>query len=133
MGRVSISLYPFKSAMPIRLNNHTVDCGGLSGPSSGQVKLTGRLLGSEATYTCDPGYILVGNHTRECLSSGRWSDEDPYCVLENLKAIIGAVVSVSVVLLFIGLILVVFAVIYHKRKSHFHPSTNDLAKFSNNR
>ena len=112
---------------------YTVDCRGLSVPSSGQVRLTGTLLGSKATYTCDSGYILVGNDTRECLSSGRWSDEDPYCELENLKAIIGAVVSVSVVLLFIGLVLVVLSVIYHKRKTHLHPSTNDSAKFSNNR
>ena len=93
-----------------------VDCGGLSGPSSGQVRLNGTLLGPEATYTCDPGFMLVENDTRECLYSGRWSDEDPYCVLENLKAIIGAVVSVSVVLLLIGLVLVVLSVIYHKRK-----------------
>ena len=57
-----------------------------------------------------------------------WSNEDPYCVLENLEAIIGAVVPVSVVLILIGLVLVVFCVIYYKKKRLRGSGTADISK-----
>ncbi|XP_073740546.1 complement receptor type 2 isoform X3 [Callorhinus ursinus] len=45
---------------------------------------TGERVGSFApglsvTYTCEPGYLLVGEKTIRCLSSGKWSAVIPTC------------------------------------------------------
>lgn len=65
---------------------------------------------------CDPGYVIVGNNTRECLFDGSWSAGDPQCVYENLDVIIAAVVPSSIVILLIGLVLVLLGVVYHRMK-----------------
>ena len=43
-------------------------------------------LGSVATYSCDPGYALVGQTTRTCedtnggtVTTGTWSGTPPHC------------------------------------------------------
>ena len=38
--------------------------------------------GGVATYTCDPGFILVGEPTRICSSDGTWSGMAPTCECE---------------------------------------------------
>lgn len=35
--------------------------------------------GLSVTYSCDPGYLLVGQKTIKCLSSGDWSSGIPTC------------------------------------------------------
>ncbi|XP_014447440.1 complement receptor type 2 isoform X2 [Tupaia chinensis] len=35
--------------------------------------------GLSVTYTCDPGYLLLGQKTIKCLSSGEWDAETPTC------------------------------------------------------
>ncbi|NXA05311.1 CR2 protein, partial [Sapayoa aenigma] len=35
--------------------------------------------GMSVTYTCDPGYYLVGNPTVFCRASGNWSQPGPRC------------------------------------------------------
>lgn len=45
---------------------------------------TGESVGSFApglsvTYSCEPGYLLVGEKTIRCLSSGKWSAALPGC------------------------------------------------------
>lgn len=35
--------------------------------------------GSSVTYSCEPGYLLVGDKTIDCLSSGEWSADTPKC------------------------------------------------------
>ena len=35
--------------------------------------------GGIATYTCDPGFVLVGESTRNCSSDGTWSGMPPTC------------------------------------------------------
>ncbi|XP_029791216.1 complement receptor type 2 isoform X3 [Suricata suricatta] len=45
---------------------------------------TGETVGSFApglsvTYSCEPGYLLVGEKTIQCLSSGKWSTALPRC------------------------------------------------------
>lgn len=54
-------------------------CERLNNPVNGLVVLSGTSVGSQATYTCNPGFTLVGMDTRECLSSGEWSGQAPTC------------------------------------------------------
>ncbi|NXV76999.1 CR2 protein, partial [Atlantisia rogersi] len=36
-------------------------------------------MGMFVTYTCDPGYYLVGNANVFCRASGSWSQPGPHC------------------------------------------------------
>ena len=57
-----------------------VNCGTLTDPANGQVDHTaGTSFGQTATYSCDPGYNLVGNNTRICHATGVWSGSAPTC------------------------------------------------------
>ncbi len=59
---------------------HTVlRCEELQDISSGRVVLSGTTVGSTATYSCNKGYILVGDYTRSCQFDGEWSGEEPFC------------------------------------------------------
>ena len=42
--------------------------------------------GGVATYTCNPGFILVGNNTRICGSDGTWSGMMPTCERKLISA-----------------------------------------------
>ena len=58
----------------------TVDCGTLTDPDKGQVTHTaGTSLGQTATYSCNTGYILVGDSTRTCQATETWSGSAPTC------------------------------------------------------
>ena len=35
--------------------------------------------GMTVDYTCDPGYLLVGNRSIHCMPSGNWSPSAPRC------------------------------------------------------
>ena len=54
-------------------------CERLPDINNGQVDLSGRTLGSTATYTCNQGFVLVGSSTRICQSNGQWSGSEPSC------------------------------------------------------
>ena len=57
-----------------------VDCGNLTDPVNGSVNhTTGTSLGQTATYSCDPGYNLVGDSPRTCQATGNWSGSAPTC------------------------------------------------------
>lgn len=56
-----------------------VDCGTLVSPTNGAVNLIGTTLGSVARYTCNPSFRLVGDASRTCLSTARWSGNQPSC------------------------------------------------------
>ena len=62
-----------------------VECDELGAPHKGQVVLEGRSPGSKATYSCRPGYQLVGNPTRKCQNNGRWSGSTPFCRSKTIK------------------------------------------------
>ena len=54
--------------------------------SNGMVMLSSKLVsvGTTANYSCDPGYVLVGETTRTCEDTnsgtlGRWSGDNPIC------------------------------------------------------
>ena len=57
-----------------------MDCGSLSNPANGKVNHTaGTTFGQNATYSCDPGYNLVGENTRTCQATGNWSGSASTC------------------------------------------------------
>ncbi|XP_073987217.1 hig-anchoring scaffold protein isoform X2 [Rhodnius prolixus] len=55
------------------------ECADLQSPSLGSVTLSGRLFGDSATYTCDPGYHLVGLKERTCRGDGEWTGAPAQC------------------------------------------------------
>ena len=65
----------------IKLPFHIVaiDCGTLRAPLNGQLNITSSTFGSVAVYSCMPPYMLSGNVTRTCQSSGEWSGSEPVC------------------------------------------------------
>lgn len=43
---------------------------------------------SKIQYNCDPGHVLRGNPTLECLESGEWSSDAPFCECKSMLVII---------------------------------------------
>ena len=65
-------LEPFLSAV--------VDCGELTNQVNGLVDTSqGTTLDQVANYSCNNGYLLVGNMTRTCQVDGMWSGTEPFC------------------------------------------------------
>ena len=57
-----------------------MNCSTLTDPSNGQVSYTaGTTFRQTATYSCNAGYNLVGDSTRICHTTGRWSGSAPTC------------------------------------------------------
>jgi hypothetical protein len=54
-------------------------CPDLENPADGSVVYDGLVVGSQATYSCNDGYRLVGSSTRTCEIDGTWSGESPLC------------------------------------------------------
>ena len=52
---------------------HIVDCGNLPDPANGQITLTGTVIGSMATYSCDRGYLPSSDPILRCQDDGDWS------------------------------------------------------------
>ena len=66
-------------------------CPDLEDPANGKVMMTGNSDGDTATYSCDPGYELVGTETVICYSDGQWrqwSDPPPVCQIIGMEIII---------------------------------------------
>ncbi|XP_076821796.1 sushi, von Willebrand factor type A, EGF and pentraxin domain-containing protein 1-like isoform X2 [Clavelina lepadiformis] len=53
-------------------------CPELDTPDYGRIH-GNRTYGSEVTYTCNDGYVLVGSSTRRCRSDKAWTGSAPYC------------------------------------------------------
>ena len=61
-----------------------VDCGDLRNPVSGSVMTpTGTTFASIAEYSCNAGFVLIGNQERTCLLDGQWSGSEPTCDLSG--------------------------------------------------
>ena len=56
------------------------DCHNLFSPVGGKVNITSFSYLSTATYSCDEGYVLVGQENRTCKHSGFWSGSPPSCL-----------------------------------------------------
>ena len=64
------------SRLPVNIG---VTCAVLVAPDNGQVSVGGVTVGSTASYSCLPGYVLRGFRLRRCSSNGAWSGQDPVC------------------------------------------------------
>ena len=56
----------------------------LENPMNGNVTFNTE-FNSQATYTCDPEFDLVGNDTRTCQADRSWSGEEPICKCELME------------------------------------------------
>lgn len=54
-------------------------CQELRPPANGLIQTTGTQFGSTATYSCLPGFNLVGNERRTCQANGFWNGVEPFC------------------------------------------------------
>ena len=54
-------------------------CPSLFNPPNGRVNAPTRTVGSRATYSCNPGYTLIGPSTLVCQAGGMWSGSAPTC------------------------------------------------------
>ncbi|CAH1248690.1 CSMD2 [Branchiostoma lanceolatum] len=57
-----------------------VSCPALSSPANGFVTVGGSFYRDTASYSCFPGYDLVGSSTRTCQADKLWSGTAPTCV-----------------------------------------------------
>ena len=71
----------------MRRLNYLSDCGNLTDPVNGMIEhnvegtndyRTG--YKSEAVYSCNQGFSLMGYTRRICLASGKWSGKPAWCV-----------------------------------------------------
>ena len=63
---------------------HSVNmCPTLVPPANGNLVLSGNTFGETASYTCNTGFILVGDPTLTCQSDGFWSGPEPTCEGKN--------------------------------------------------
>jgi len=58
-----------------------IDCGSPGVLANGNVIHSNTTVGSTVMYTCDLPFILCGDDTRTCLSTGVWSGSLPSCNL----------------------------------------------------
>lgn len=56
-----------------------VGCPALTAPEHGSISPSSRNYGVAVTYSCDPGYNLVGGVKKTCLFGGNWSPGSPRC------------------------------------------------------
>ncbi|XP_077165705.1 fibulin-7-like [Paroedura picta] len=59
--------------------NHNESCTLLPAPLNGRRLGKKTLVGHDAHFLCDPGFLLVGSETRTCLENGTWSGQQPFC------------------------------------------------------
>ncbi|XP_064386127.1 sushi, von Willebrand factor type A, EGF and pentraxin domain-containing protein 1-like isoform X2 [Halichondria panicea] len=62
-----------------RVACNLINCGDLTGPDNGLVTIRIGNFGSNASYTCETGYMLNGDMTRMCQDNGDWSGSAPTC------------------------------------------------------
>lgn len=62
-----------------------IDCGLLDVPTNGSVTYSNSATTYEevATFSCDPGFSLVGPLKRTCNDDGSWGDSSPICQIKG--------------------------------------------------
>ena len=67
---------------PSPFHSPVISCptdGVITVPENGQVSVGDFTFGSVATYSCNDGFVLIGNSTRICQADETWSDDNPTC------------------------------------------------------
>ena len=79
-----IDIIDFVELLLIKFISYAVvDCGRLSDPTNGGVSFRTTTFNSRAAYSCNNGFLLVGQTTRVCQSTGEWSGKAPVCKSEQ--------------------------------------------------
>ena len=60
-------------------------CPALNDPDNGITVVSGNNFGDTATFSCDPGYTLMGETEATCQSDGTWSTNTPLCLRMSLR------------------------------------------------
>jgi CUB/sushi domain-containing protein len=66
---------------------NAVDCGPLSPPPNGDIRVSVTTFGSFARYSCSIGYELTGLEVRVCQTDGTWSGSAPICKISECPAL----------------------------------------------
>ena len=69
----------FQSEMYSYYTHTVIHCSSLTDPDNGTVSLSGTTYNSVSTYSCDSGYVLMGDDMRTCSDTGLWSGNQPTC------------------------------------------------------
>ena len=74
-------LFSNKKTHPKRsLNNFAAQpCENIDTPLNGTMNCSGLVTDASCSFSCDPGYDLVGSQFRTCLPSSRWSGNFTFC------------------------------------------------------
>ena len=56
-----------------------IECPDIVAPQNGERFYTSRVVGSDASFTCNEGYTLLGVRSVTCLETGQWSEVPPIC------------------------------------------------------
>ena len=56
-----------------------VDCGPLTVPRNGSLLGEMTVFPNVVEFSCHPGFILSGSHTRKCQANGAWSGMETIC------------------------------------------------------
>ncbi|XP_064397086.1 uncharacterized protein LOC135343963 isoform X2 [Halichondria panicea] len=102
-------------------------CQELELPDNGNVSPREGFEGDMATYTCAPGYRLLGTAARTCQESGSWSELAPICQVIQVmppgglsqEQTVGVGVGVGVagaIILVLVIVAVIILVVYMRRK-----------------
>ncbi|KAM3937033.1 sushi domain-containing protein 2 [Leptodactylus fuscus] len=63
-----------------------VSCGWLAPPANGKKEGNNYLLGSDITFSCNQGFVLLGSKKRICQADGSWSGETTTCILGSTSS-----------------------------------------------
>ena len=70
-----------------------ISCGDPGMLMNGVVTTNGTYVTSVASFTCDDGYMLVGDAQRVCQPDGTWSNMVPECSCKLLFILIGCSIT----------------------------------------
>ena len=66
----------------------TAECPPLMNPAGGIVNVPSRIEGSNATYTCNEGYDLLGDSFRTCDETAMWTGNEPVCQSKEIGIVL---------------------------------------------
>ena len=80
-GHSCIGMYTFVCILIDILFSIARNCSVITNPMNGNMTCTGDYVTDQnCTFTCEPGYDLMGSSLRTCLPNQTWSGQMPSCV-----------------------------------------------------